>query len=212
MNNRQSQEQYHRNEYHFKGIFLLLLMALALLAITGVVFANSRIATPEYPGPPFYSNRGPDTHDGDWVAIFFYRDLACIPADRNLLGGFDFNAYGCQLLVDGFAIFSEDSPAGPPIHQELHGQAVPWYFVSPADFALAAGDGVLTLPELEALPSLERGIARLFHETQLLGAAGAMINVVAQGTLEPGSHFESFQVHGITNQHSGTVNGNITLR
>ena len=65
---------------------------------------------------------------------------------------------------------------------------------------------MLTLPELEALPSLRKGSASFFQET-LHPAGGARVdvkNIVARGTLEDGT---LFQVH-VT---AGPGNSNISI-
>jgi hypothetical protein len=74
------------------------------------------------PGPPFYSRvttlLNQIFHDGGYVAIPFYRDLACIPPDFNLLDAFHFpsqdgpGAFGCPLVVHGTLLIEPRRAAG----------------------------------------------------------------------------------------------------
>jgi hypothetical protein len=108
------------------------------------------------------------------VAIPFYRDPACIPADFNLLQFFDLTPdpiyglrpFGCALSVEGFELWKNGPglDAGP-IHSRLRAiDAVEIWFVSWPALWLEVQDGQLTIGELGSMPSLRRGTATLFSE------------------------------------------------
>lgn len=165
----------------------------------------TRIPSPsaELPGPPFYARTAPPPEpifvvDG-WAVIQFYRDPACIRADFNLLAFFDPPAaFGCTLLVEGFALREGELPVPKVVRQQGIG-SVPYWFV-PADAVLAAiQDGVLTIGELAAIPGRLVGEATSFNEMQHASAPPAfgggghrnpMLTQSAQGTLEDGRRFE----------------------
>lgn len=159
----------------------------------------------EDPGPPFYARTAPPPRpihivDG-WSVIQFYRDPACIRPDFNLLAFFDPPAaFGCPLVVEGFALWDGEPFVGAPkmAHQRGMG-AVPFWFI-PADAVLGAiEDGVLTIGELAALPGLIVGYATYFNDTQHptappeFGGGGHRNPVLTQnarGTLEDGRGFQ----------------------
>jgi hypothetical protein len=158
------------------------------------------------PGPPIYANisDGFLPHTDDLAVVFFYRSPACVPADFNLLDYLDFTPafqggpprpFLCELQIEGSALWhSLDDPA--PALQFLHGQgAVPTWFVAWPELEAAAADGVLTISELAALPSLQVGEAVSFLETIRNGVPpqrGGSEEVVATGALIDG---RSFVVH-----------------
>lgn len=166
----------------------------------------TRITSPsaELPGPPFYARTAPPPNpiyivDG-WAVFQFYRDPACIRPDFNLLEFFDAPAaFGCTLLVKGFAL-QEPGFVVPKVVREEGIGPVPYWFV-PADAVLAAiQDGVLTIGELAALPGRLVGYATTFNEMQhasappeLFGGGGhrnPMLSQSALGTLGDGRSFE----------------------
>ena len=125
---------------------------------------------PPLPGPPLYANFSADfipTDDGI-VGIAFIREPSCIPTDFNLLLQFDVPAaWGCELTIEG-KTWRHDPETDPfPFQERYYGLgAVPIYFVDEAELAAATQDGVLTIGELQALPSL------------LIGFADSYLNVV----------------------------------
>ena len=154
------------------------------------------------PGPPFYAisgNGGFLPHTDAWVAIPFDRTLGCVPAGANLLTIDVPAAFGCPLTVSGHAHWE----TGPgidlaPRQSQLSGSAVPIVFAAWSAVQAATADGVLTLPELLALPSAVIGTATQYTETDIFGISGplgagrGMYKITARGTLSNG---HSFSVH-----------------
>ena len=159
----------------------------------------------EDPGPPYYSviERGFTPHTDEWAAIPFVRDPRCIAPGFNLLDQIAVpQAFGCPLYVAGNVTYRHGPPPIDlaPIHAEFHDTApVPVWFVSWPELEAAVADGVLTLPELSALPSLRIGSASLFAYNQHpgperpQGAGNGKIEMVARGALQNGTSF-SLQV------------------
>jgi hypothetical protein len=116
----------------------------------------------DIPGPPYYAllGRGYLPADGGWVGIVFTRAPECVPAGFNLLDQFDLpTAFGCALTVEGEAWRHDASDPIPfQIHERGTG-AVPIYFVAEAELHMAIADDVLTIGELQSLPSLQIGWA-----------------------------------------------------
>lgn len=125
----------------------------------------------DHPGIPLYARVGlpegfPEGQiletDGT-VVIVFYREISCIPEDFNLLDFFHFpgpegpGAWGCPSYHTGTLYTEPDAPptAFPKI-VDLEGTAVPIWLVDAEEFHAAAADGWLDMPELEALPRVER--------------------------------------------------------
>lgn len=151
----------------------------------------------EQPGPPFYAlfERGFAPSDNGWVGIVFVRAPSCVPAGFNLLDGFDspLVAWACELTVEGEAWWHD--PSVPPpfqIHERGLG-AVPVYFVRQAELLAAIADDVLTIGELESLPSLLIGAAsfleHIVHNTNQPTNHGHE-TLVSRGVLEDGRSFE----------------------
>ncbi len=134
-------------------------------------------------------------NDGVWAAITFYRDPECVPGDFNLLDFFDApRAFGCTLTVEGFEIWRNGPWAGDsgPIQTVSYGLGnVPIWFVEMSDLESAISDGVLTVGELEGLPSLMKGSALFFRETlhPSNAAQQTKTQIVAQGILDEGGSF-----------------------
>jgi hypothetical protein len=152
--------------------FLSLIAGFAAALAPSVVNAQGgpiiqTFPSPELPGPPWYANFSADfipTDDGT-VGIAFIRDPSCIPADFNLLLMFDAPAaFGCELTIEGKSWrWTATDPF--PFQSRYWGLgAVPIYFVDEAELAAATQDGVLTIGELQALPSLLIGFADSFLE------------------------------------------------
>jgi hypothetical protein len=174
---------------------LAALPLLALLATGPAAAGERRLLVPQQsPGGPFYARleRGIVYDTGEWVIIAFYRDLACVPEDFNLLDFFDApQAFGCELEYHGFEVYP-NAAGSPPIQTKTFGNGeLPVLFVSTADYASAAADDVVTLPELLALGSLRNGEATFFEETlHPLGVAKqTMTETVAKGVLYEGGSF-----------------------
>ena len=122
----------------------------------------------EHPGPPFYANFDASfiPADDGIVGILFVRDPDCIPASFNLLVGFDVPAaFGCELTVEGKLWFHDPANDPFPFQIQMGGLgAVPVYFVDEKELDGAAQDGMLTIGELQGLPSLLIGFADSYHE------------------------------------------------
>ncbi len=126
------------------------------------------------PGIPLYAQIGFDfisgtmviLHDEEWAAIPFYRDVNCVPPDFNLLN-FDPIAWDCALLVQGPEIWPADG-IGPVLaltQGPVEGFPAPTvYLVKYTEVLAAVNDGVLTIGELQALPSLKIGRATFWSE------------------------------------------------
>jgi hypothetical protein len=123
---------------------------------------------PGVPDPPFYANFGATfmPSDDGAVGIAFYRQPSCIPVDYNLLVVFAGpSAFSCELTVRGKRWWHDPATDPFPFQVRIWGLgAVPIYFVDEAELAAAAADGVLTIGELQALPSLLIGVAQSFEQ------------------------------------------------
>jgi len=148
------------------------------------------------PGPIYYAllGRGFVPNDGTWAGIVFLRSPACVPADFNLLDEFDPpRAWGCDLKTEGEQ-FWHDLSEPPPFQLRDRGLgAVPVYFVRWSEIQAAIADDVLTIGELESLPSLMVGSAsfleHVVHNTNQPTNHGHE-TLVSRGTLEDGRTFE----------------------
>jgi hypothetical protein len=169
----------------------------------------------ETPGQFTYAFVDPFAQDDQWVAIDFHRDPECSAiAGFNLLLFVDFpNAFACPLTVDVKEWWTAEdlaiaggpwqSPPGlpgfrTPSQARWFGKgAVPIYFVNQMELLDAIGDGVLTVSELESLPSLMIGYATGYHFIQLNSGArnshptmrSGQTQTVAHGFLEDGRSF-----------------------
>jgi hypothetical protein len=167
------------------------------------------------PGPPFYSRvttlLNQIFHDGGYVAIPFYRDLACIPPDFNLLDAFHFpsqdgpGAFGCPLVVHGTLLIEPDAPLGTfPFQVMTRGPAHVW-FVPWAGFQAAMADGDITMNELIALEPL-RGVADQYNEVLHPRMEKHHVVITSHGRLEDGRRFQ-FNVN-----HPGDATKSILIR
>ena len=177
-------------------------ICLAGLLIVGVVYANQRTNFSQS-APPYYSIIQRDflPHTDDWAGIVFVRPPACIPGGFNLLNVVDFQgAFSCNpLLVDGFALWKNGPPPvdSTPVKVDMRGLgAVPVWFVRWSELQNALTDNVLTVPELQSLPSLQIGSANFFQLTQQpgelrpQGLGNGKIEFVAFGQLHDGRSFQ----------------------
>ena len=176
--------------------------------------ANVRLEFPgpSSQGPPYYAQisnlpgQGLQAiHNDEWAAIPFFRELACVPAGYNLL---DLRAaipgaFGCLLTVQGFEIRKSLAPEDViPIQGRLWGLgAVPILFVRWPELQAATADGILTLPELRSLLSLQIGYASFFSMTHHPWAPGddfrgESIEISARGILQDGRQFQ-FHATGV---------------
>jgi hypothetical protein len=185
--------------------------SIACVALTVVMglgtspLASVRLAIPSQDaGPPLYASiAGPPFgyvfQDGAWAAIPFLRDSRCVPADADLLAGFDPRSFGCPLAVHGFAIYRNGPfPVDPaPLYAFLMGDgAVPIWFVRWSELQAAISDNELNFSELAALPSLLIGSAPFFEYVNHIGVlrpqgpGNGKIEIAASGTLDDGRDFQ----------------------
>src|SRR4051812_1439597 len=143
-------------------------------------------------------------NDGEWAAIPFYRDPACVPADFDLIDQVDVpRAYGCASLVEGYFSLSIANNVDFHFHAKgpVAGFPLPTvYFVKYAELLAAVADGELLIGELQALPSLKVGRATFFQDNS--GASVTDVsyehfhaNFRAEGILEGDSHYSTFLMH-----------------
>jgi hypothetical protein len=151
----------------------------------------------DHPGPRYYAlfQRGFAPTDNGWVGIVFVRDPSCVPAGFNLLDQFDVPpvAWACELTIEGEAWW-HDVSTPPPFQTHERGLgAVPVYFVRLTELQAAIADDVITIGELESLPSLLTGEAdfleHITHNTNQPTNHGHE-TLVSRGTLEDGRSFE----------------------
>jgi len=191
-----------------------------LLLVVPTVLASVRIDSDGQ--LPFYARvpRNEIITDGEWVAVVFYRPASCIPADFNMLDFFDLpdatglGAFDCQPpttdSVEKWQNGPELDPA--PILVKFRGLgAVPVWFVTWSELEAAIADDMLTIGELEALPSLRRGSADHYNEIvypwQNAKNGNGDLRIVARGELEDGGRFRlRVSVNDIVN-----MRGNIRI-
>ena len=165
------------------------------------------------PGPPLLASGltlgktgfGATRTDGEWVAITFVRDPHdphpdCLAHGLNLLSPPPQPVADCSLTIKGRVWVRDPSNPMNPVKAEHQGLgAVPVYFVHLSEFEAAVMDGVLTIAELEGLPSLLIGYAS-FHRDEIRfpqeGRPGKH-SIGSRGQLQDGRSF----------QHSGVVIG-----
>lgn len=184
----------------WKSLLGLLVVVIALLLTVFTVSANTR--TGNGGDLPAYARieRGESFHNDEWAVIIFYRPPDCVPDDFNLLDFYDFeHAFECTPpTTDGFIVWSGEPGVSNPIQVRLHENGlVPVWFVNWGELQGAIADDILTVPELEALPSLQIGFADNYSETlhpTSEDVAIPMINYFATGSLLDG---RSFYVHAL---------------
>jgi hypothetical protein len=172
--------------------------ALVLVVIAGVVWADVRLSVPGDIEPLAYlSPAGPGfdpgvIQDGTWAAVPFYRSPECVPEDFNLMDWFDadLDPADCPMVVEGFAIISDSE--GFPKSSQVSGDEVPVWFFEWSELEEAMGDGVLTIGEMESLPSLIKGTASMYEEELHFTPPHEVghTSVAAHGTLEDGRSFK----------------------
>ncbi len=177
-------------------ILAFLLVIIPLLSLTQSANANIRLKEGDV---PFYTRIESDFafHTEKWAVIVFYRPPACVPLDFNLSEFFDIpGAFSCgPTTTEGYAIWKNGPDIdSAPIQSNLFGLgAVPVWFVRWPELKSAIADKMLVMPDLEALPSLQKGYASFYHETlhptSELGHP-SMIEFVARGNLEDGRTFD----------------------
>jgi hypothetical protein len=174
---------------------LLATFVVSLFSLNRAAQAQSALQFPkEFPGAPYYARitRNFVVHTDEWAAVIFYREPVCVPLNFNLLDFFNPPAaFSCLLTGDGFALFDQVPPQTnlPPREAKTFGRgAVPIAFVRWHELQAAMADGVLTIGELYALPSLRVVTATHFVETlkptPLAGMGGSqhpMLTVEAGG-------------------------------
>ncbi len=154
--------------------------------------SQASVKTPNGGDVPYYARieRSWIYHDDEWAGVAFYRPPSCVPAGFNLLDLLDIpGAFACTpITTDGFSIWDNGPGTDPaPTHVQLDGLgAVPIWFVKWSEMQDAVADGVLTIGELGALPSLLVGTASTYHENlHPLGTANVgMIEISSSGTLQ----------------------------
>ncbi len=182
------------NTLRMRFLLSLLVCATSL----GIAQAQVRVDFPEEdPGPPYYARirSGFVIHTDQVAAIVFYRQPGCVPAGFNLLNLFNPpTAFSCTLTVEGFEVFDQAPPplgAAPKQAKTFGLASVPVWFVSWSELQTEIADGVLTITELQALPSLRVGSAGFFRET--LHPSGAAqqpeLTIVASGATSAGQDF-----------------------
>lgn len=154
----------------------------------------------ETPGPPYYADitSGFVPNDGRWAGIVFWRSPECVPAGFNLLEQFNPpTAFACPLTLEGEGYWRDLSDAFPFQQHERGLGAVPVYFVAWSELQAAMGDGVLTIGELQGLPSLLVGSASFLrivtHNSSGPGSQGinhGQTTLVAGGELADGRAFQ----------------------
>lgn len=151
---------------------------------------------------PFYARFGENEtfSDGEWTVIVFYRSPDCIPADFNLNLFFHFpgtdgpGAFACAppttTSIEYWANDPQTDPA--PLIAEMTGRGdVPVWFIAQAEIETAMSDGVVTIGELAASPSLLKGRAANYTELLHPGQSNPqpLIQFKAEGMLEDGRSF-----------------------
>ena len=154
-------------------------------------------------GPPFYSEASPNylAHNEQMAALPLIRRIDCVPPDFDLLRGLDFapapdgslRVLNCPLTIHGEDVWHDLSTDPFPYREHYEGNgAVPILFVSWSELERAVSDGVLTMSELRALPSLVVGYADFYEESisnSTQGERSPHSSTEARGTLTDGRSF-----------------------
>lgn len=191
------------------GIIIVLAMAAALTSSRPATADEGLVRTTwpsaEDPGMPFYARvelLPPYIfNDGQWAAVIFYRNPACVPGDFNLISVFDIPAaFSCPHTVQGSSLWHGAILNGAPKIITISGSgAVPVWFV-PWDAVKdqAKADGVLTKNDLLQVDGRLVGHANHYAETlhphpdPAFGGGGhpnPKMIVDAQGQLQDGRDF-----------------------
>jgi hypothetical protein len=197
------------NRFFKPGKFLLIVasfLAAACQAQAQNGLVKTEWPTMEDPGIPFYARveiyEPYIFNDGEWAAIIFYRDPACVPDDFNLLTLLDVPwVFGCPHTVNGVSLWNGAAFNGAPkvINMTGNGQ-VPIWFVPWDDVkSEARPDGVLTMNDLMDIEDLSIGYASRFnerlqpHSDPAFGGGGhpnPKMIVTASGLMEDGRSFD----------------------
>lgn len=165
-----------------------------------------RVTVPDPdPGIPAYARAFPGLnqffHDGEWLAIPFYRSPDDVPADFNLLDFFHFpgpggpGAFATPILTSGFYMIEPNAPLGTfPLVAISTGTDVPIWFVKWADYQEAMKDSEVTIAELRAMNPLI-GTASTFSETLKPRVENHLVVINAKGMLEDGRTFSLHVTH-----------------
>lgn len=149
--------------------------------------------TPDEP-VPFYAlilrPVFPGAKPTPWAGVTFYRPPSCIPADFNLVDVLDIpGAFSCLPQTVTALTIRKDPSLPNPFQALLHGLgAVPFWLVTSADMEAALADGVLTLPDQEAVPSLVKGRSTVYNE-MIQFRSLRQRTLVASGQLDDGRSF-----------------------
>ena len=182
-----------------------------------------RVAFPaDDPGPPFYSRVSPRPEllnqlltDGTLVAIPFYRDPACVPADFDHFDLFHPpsasgpGAFACPTVVHGVYMIEQDAPfATLPRQVNTQGSAVFW-FVDHDEFMALTADGTLPHHRLATeFTSLRTGVASHFNEILRPRVdTGHQVTITARGSLDAGGSVN----FGVNHHHDQVVSIRIRL-
>ncbi len=199
----------------YRQILMAVLTALAV-ALHAPADAGVRLTVPEEsPHAPLYA----DWYGNDeWVAFIFYRDPGCVNTKFNVLEVFDDpeTAFNCPLTVEGFEIYKDRADRVPRQTHFKGIDGVPIWFISRDDYQDALKDEIITIVELNSLPSLMRGSASFFSDTlhPFGGHKVALRNIEASGIIpvEESDLYESFRLHALWVDAPGMRNINVRIR
>jgi hypothetical protein len=169
---------------------LIAVVGLILVAHAGSARADELVRFPGDVPVDLYYSGGPIgfLNDSRWAVIPFWRPLASIPVDYNLLDSTDPSAIDLPLLVKGIARIRD----GVPPSWEVRGSgAVPFVFVKRSEMLDAIDDDELTIGELLDLPSTRVGTAAFYQEQNHLDRFHPVSHyaVVGRGKFDNGRSF-----------------------
>jgi hypothetical protein len=175
-----------------------LIMAVILAATCTPAWSgpDSKAVITENEPLPFYArvltHIFPGNQDATWAGVSFLRPPSCVPENFNLLDFFDIpGAFSCEpMTVENFTI-RKDPFLPPPFQFIVHGLGdVPVWLVDADDMEAAISDSVLTIGELEAIPSLVKGHATVYNEmVQSAPREPRQVTLTASGELDDGRTF-----------------------
>ncbi len=164
-----------------------------LVLLSGIAYAAQLLLIPQDLKIPYYA-RGLGHSDTGWIGYaFYYQDvpkhddlsLPFVPGPKDVL------------LVQGFAIMDEGSDTPRQVElQNVGGEMVPIWFVSVQDWIqVLLSKNEVTVSDLEKTPSLRKGWADSYHETDHpydpAGPTSPQDDIVASGVLETGQTFSA---------------------
>ena len=183
---------------------VVVMLAAVMFSAMALPVASAKVRLDNEGQTPYYARIESDDvmADGDTAMVYFYRPVACVPDDFNLLDFFDIpGAFSCNPpTTDGYFTW-ENGPEidAIPILVELRGLgAVPVWFVDAGQYVAAIGDGVLTIGELEGL-NPRKGVATELVEVL---EPNVQLTVRMNGVLDDGSRFSAY--HDVTLDYSIT--------